>query len=311
MEKYPIHFAPLQGYTEDVYRRIHNELFGGIDSYHTPFVRLEHGAPRSKDLRDVRPEFNAGVNVIPQIIASCAEEMQSLISTLLPLHYERIDVNMGCPFPLQTRHGRGAGLLVNPDKVKEIAEVMRNHPEISFSVKMRLGMENADEWRNIIPILNDLPLHHITIHPRIAKQQYKGEVNMSSFDELLTSTSHRIIYNGDICNLSDINTLESNYGNRISGIMIGRGLLARPSLAHEYTFGEEWDERRLISSILTMHNRLHEHYSRIIPGESQQLGKLRAFWDYLEPTIGRKQWKKIVKAGNMKNYLNAVDAISG
>ena len=51
----PIHFAPLQGYTDDVYRRIHHQLAGGIDTYYTPFVRMEGGGVRSKDMRDIRP----------------------------------------------------------------------------------------------------------------------------------------------------------------------------------------------------------------------------------------------------------------
>lgn len=37
----PIHFAPLQGYTEVFYRNAHAACFGGIDTYYTPFVRLE------------------------------------------------------------------------------------------------------------------------------------------------------------------------------------------------------------------------------------------------------------------------------
>jgi tRNA-dihydrouridine synthase len=34
----PIYFSPLQGYTEDAYRRIHAEFAGGVDVYYTPFV---------------------------------------------------------------------------------------------------------------------------------------------------------------------------------------------------------------------------------------------------------------------------------
>lgn len=44
----PIHFAPLQGYTDDVYRRIHHELMGGIHTYYTPFLRMEGGGVRSR-----------------------------------------------------------------------------------------------------------------------------------------------------------------------------------------------------------------------------------------------------------------------
>ena len=63
-----IHFAPLQGYTDDVYRRLHHQLIGGIATYTTPFLRVEGGGVRSKDLRDVDPEHNQGVLVVPQLI---------------------------------------------------------------------------------------------------------------------------------------------------------------------------------------------------------------------------------------------------
>ena len=35
MQQLPIHFAPLQGYTEAFYRNAHAAVFGGIDTYYT------------------------------------------------------------------------------------------------------------------------------------------------------------------------------------------------------------------------------------------------------------------------------------
>lgn len=298
-----IHFAPIQGYTEDVYRRLHQEIFGGIDVYYTPFIRIEHGEVRSKDMRDVRPQFNEGVNVVPQVIASGADEFERLIATLRPLDYKRIDINMGCPFPLQTRHGRGAGLMANIDKVKEIADVISQNMDLQFSVKMRLGLNGSDNWTKVVEVLNNVPLIHIAVHPRIAAQQYKGELNMRAFEDLLQATKHDIIYNGDIKSVNDIKRIEEAYGEGISGVMIGRGLLSRPSLGAEYKANQPLCSSDLLEKIQLLHSRLLEHYQNIIPGEAQQLNKIRTFWDYMEDTIGRKQWKKIKKSGNMKNYL--------
>lgn len=307
---YKIYFAPLQGYTEDAYRRLHNKYFGGVEAYYTPFVRLEHGELRSKDMRDVRPEFNEGVNIVPQVIANGGEEMSVLVDYLKSLGYNRIDVNAGCPFPLQTRHGRGAGLLVAPDRFEELATVMKKNNDIVFSLKMRLGMDDAYQWKQCIDTINDMPLCHVAMHPRIATQQYKGEVCLSAFDEFLTACKHPVIYNGDLCSTDDIKQLETNYGERLAGVMIGRGLLARPSLAQEYASESTLSPSMLIMKIKQMHEGLLEHYKKVIPGEAQQLMKIRSFWDYMEPTIGRKQWKKIVKAGNMKNYLLKVNELT-
>ena len=135
----PLHFAPLQGYTDDVYRRLHHRLVGGIAAYYTPFVRWEHGGVRSKDLRDIAPEHNEGVPVVPQIIAADADELARLVDVVAGLGYRRIDLKMGCPFPLQARHGRGSGLMALPERAADLFERMRTYPELAFSVKLRLG----------------------------------------------------------------------------------------------------------------------------------------------------------------------------
>lgn len=309
-----IYFAPLQGYTEDVYRRLHHEQIGGVDMYCTPFIRLEHGELRSKDLRDIRPEFNQGVPVMPQVIAKDGQELEILVNALSEFGYTHIDINMGCPFPLQAKHGRGCGILPYPEKVAELMEVVKKHAELTFSVKMRLGYENADDWKKVLPLLNEAPLTHITLHPRVGSQQYKGMVDREAFKAFKEACSHPVIYNGDILTLEDIEQLESEYPD-LAGVMIGRGLLAHPTLAQEYKSkqegkADEWSRKtNVIREIKYLHARMLEHYERTIPGEAQRLSKVRTFWDYMENTLGRKEWKKIEKAGNMKNYLAAVNGL--
>lgn len=303
-----IHFAPLQGYTEDSYRRIHHKVCGGISSYYTPFVRWEHGSVRSKDKRDIRAQFNEGVPVVPQIIASEPDEMQKLIDAVQSEGYTRIDLNMGCPFPLQTRHAHGAGILPHPEKVATLCQIIEKEKQISFSVKMRLGLNSADEWKEILPILNGTPLQHVTLHPRIGAQQYKGMVDMNSFQEFQQQCQHPIIYNGDITTVDDILRIEQQFPT-LSGIMIGRGLLARPTLAMEYANGTALTDAQVTSTLVQMHQLLLEHQQTVIPGEAALLNKIRTFWDYTEPTIGHKAWKKLKKAGNLKNYLATVNWI--
>ena len=303
----PIYFAPLQGYTEDVYRRLHHELFGHVEAYYTPFVRLENGSPRSKDLRDIKPENNVDLPLVVQIIASSAAEVETLLSVVTPLGYKRVDINMGCPFPLQTRHGRGAGLLPHPDVVNGICDIVRRRDDVTFSVKMRLGLASADEWHEIVPILNDTPLTNVVVHPRVASQQYKGTTDMEAFARFVDTCRHPVIYNGDITTPQQIHQLEATYP--IAGVMIGRGLLARPSLAADYQMGVETSHEALISSLKTLHARMLADYERIIPRDSQRLMKVRTMWDFMEETLGRKAWKKVMKAGNMKNYLAAIDQL--
>ena len=304
----PIHFAPLQGYTDDVYRRIHHELMGGIQTYYTPFLRMEGGGVRSKDMRDIRPEFNEGVPVVPQIIVKSMKEFDFLTGIVEEKGYTRVDINMGCPFPLQAKHGRGSGLLAHVDIIEEMAKAIAAKSQLKFSVKMRLGWENANEWRPVLDILNSPPLKQITLHPRIGTQQYKGSVSMEAFEEFYKLCKHPLIYNGDVTSVDDIRKLEEMYP-KLAGVMIGRGLLARPSLALEYASGVElsWEKRR--SLLLDFHDRMKAHYETTANSETQVHSRLRLFWEYMEEELGRKAYKKIMKAGNLKNYLSAVREI--
>ena len=305
----PIHFAPLQGYTEDVYRRAHHHLCGGVARYYTPFMRVEHGEVRRKDVFDMLPQHNEGLPLALQFIASDVREFETLLATAeahwaAPLH---IDLNMGCPFPLQVRHGRGAGLMADVARVEQICAFMAAHTAHTYSVKMRLGVERADEWRDVMPVLAAAPLTHITLHPRVAAQQYGGTPDMEAFSDFLAASPHPVVYNGDIATADDIRRLEERYP-QLAGVMVGRGMLARPTLAREYTQGADCSDADVIAALRSLHDAVYENYSRRIPGEAQLLSKVRTFWDYAEPLLGRKAWKKIHKAGSMKNYLAAIES---
>lgn len=317
----PIHFAPLQGYTDNTYRMIHSKLAGGVDTYYTPFIRWEgfrrreledgrsaKGDMRGKDVRDIEQQNNSGIHLIPQIICGNTDEFNSLSDMVAEQGYNEIDINMGCPAPMQTKLKRGSGILPHPDLVGRIVEEMEKRKDISYSVKMRLGLEGKDEWTALLPILNEAPLHHITLHPRTGRQMYKGEVDMDAFRDFCAECKKPLIYNGDLMTLSDIKSVEGNFPN-LAGIMIGRGLLARPTLAQEYKEGKEWEESKRLQVVKAMHDELLNFCIAKYKVDSQILLHIHSFWEYQETTLPRKTWKKIMKAGSMKNYLAAVREI--
>ena len=97
----PIHFSPLQGYTDAAYRQAHARVFGGVETYYTPFVRMEHGTLRRKDARDVACQANNGIHVIPQFIATPdTDKAEQMAAHLVQEGYAEIDINLGCPFPM-------------------------------------------------------------------------------------------------------------------------------------------------------------------------------------------------------------------
>ena len=305
---YKIEFAPLQGYTDAIYRTIHNKVFGGINSYYSPFIRLEKGEVRQKDIKDILPENNENINLVPQIIVNSNEEFLKLTESVCNLGYKRIDINMGCPFPLQTKKGRGAAILQNTKHLENIVESINSINDIDFSIKMRLGMDSAEDAKGALEIINKAKLHHLTIHPRIAKQQYKGEIDYQTFDYIYQNCLHPIIYNGDILSQEDIYNIINIYP-KIEGIMIGRGLLAKPYLAMELNKTIRLSVSERLSMIMKLHDAIYDHYSSVMQGEHQLLLKMKTFWEYLDEEIGKKPYKAIKKSVNIKKYELAIRLI--
>jgi tRNA-dihydrouridine synthase len=328
-------FAPLQGYTTGIYRKAHAEIFGGVDAYYAPFLRIENGKPREKDLRDLETsntqhpnsEEQTCAKTVPQIIANSVDEFKILTSALIAKGHTEIDFNMGCPFPMQVNRHRGSGLLSDTqtvqaimDEIKKMSSTANGTAPINFSVKMRIGQDSPDEAFALLPILNEAPLAQITLHPRLGKQQYKGAIDFKSFEKFYNECSHPLVYNGDITSVSQICEMEKRYP-KLVGVMIGRGLLARPSLATEYKAGNAdiQDDRKnyavseseFTNKLIRMHQIIFEHACKTYQGDSQILSHVQSFWEYLELNIPKKFFKKIKKAGKLSEYQEAIIELRG
>lgn len=303
-----LYAAPLQGFTEAPWRNAHQEIFGGIDAYYTPFVRIERGEFRNKDLRDIAPENNSVSHLVPQLIASTPAELERLATLFIEQGHKEADLNMGCPFPLIAGKHKGAGILPYPQEVKALLDELVHYPELKFSVKMRLGWESGDEWRLLLPLLNDAPLQRIVLHPRIGKQQYKGEVDGTAFAAFYEECMHPLVYNGDLLTVEDIRRTAEAFP-RLEGIMLGRGLLVNPALAWEYKEGVLLSQRELYIKVENLHARLLEYYEDHLQGDAQLLSKMKPYWEYLLPDADRKLKKAIKKATRRDKYLAAVNAM--
>jgi tRNA-dihydrouridine synthase len=296
----PIHFAPLQGFTESAYRLAHSKFAPGIHTYYSPFLRLEKGDIRTKDLRDLQTEHP--YHLVPQIIVRDVEEFNLLTKAVTELGFKEIDINMGCPYPMQTKSGRGSGILPHPEKVREILDAI-NASNIQFSIKMRLGLTSPEECLQLLPLLNEAPLAHITLHPRIGIQQYKGALDFETFDKFYSECRHPLIFNGDIADIKDIQYIETRYP-KLAGIMIGRGLLANPVLAAQYA---GLPCGTATETLLKIHADIAADYARRLQGNAQILDKIRPFWTYA--ALPKKIRKKIEKSKTFEEYLAAVNEI--
>lgn len=304
-----IYIAPVQGHTDAAWRHFHHNVYGGDNRYFTPFIRCDHGELRKQDIRDYTSELNSGLDLEPQVIFRDMEELEILLENLEKAGADRVNLNMGCPFPLQTGKGRGAGFLGRQEEIDRLAETLGRHDSLSYSVKMRLGYDDPKEWHNVMNVLNSMSLRHVDVHPRVARQQYGGDLHLDEFAEILKESRNPVVFNGEIKTPEDIGSVMSRYAG-LDGVMVARGVLGRPSLAAEYAGGNEWTREERLDKMMKFHRELLDHYTETLCGETQVLSKIKPFWEYAETEIGRKPWKAIKKATNIAKYHSAVAMIS-
>lgn len=303
--------SPLQGFTDFRFRNAFNQCFGGIDTFYAPYIRLNGKLEiKPANQRDILPQNNINIDVIPQIMTNNADEFIYVAKYLQELGYKELNWNLGCPYPMVTNRGLGSGLLSDPSKINTILEKVYRESDIGVSVKMRLGYKSSDEILHVLPILENFPVKSIAIHPRIGKQLYKGDVDLDAFQRCLDYTSHTICYNGNITTVAQFNELTERFP-KISQWMIGRGMIADPFLpAMIKSNSSVYPENRL-SIFSQFHNTLLDEYSQHLFGPSHIITKMCHFWEYFINSFpdSHKGLKKIKKAKSINAYDDAVREI--
>lgn len=229
----PIYFAPMQGITDARFRAQHHKQYGGVAAYYAPFARVEHGRIRDKERKDLLPDRNRGVPTVPQVIVRDRTELAILTRAIENLGWRRIDINIGCPFPMQTHSGRGSGLLPYPDRIADILDFVDSQPNIQYSAKIRLGLTSPQECMQLLPLFNQSALTQITLHPRLGIQQYDGTPDIEAFEQFYLRCQKPLVYNGDLNTVQDIHRILCRFPD-LSAVMIGRGLVQNPALAQSW-----------------------------------------------------------------------------
>ncbi|CAH0335695.1 tRNA-dihydrouridine(16) synthase [Flavobacterium sp. CECT 9288] len=303
--------SPLQGFTDFRFRNAQNKLFGGIDTFYSPYIRLNGKLVIKPSYeRDLLLENNLELEVIPQVITNDAEEFLFVAKYVRELGYKELNWNLGCPYPMVTKSGMGSGLISNTEKINHILERAHNETDILVSMKMRLGYESPQEIIDVLPILDKYPLKNIAIHARLGKQLYKGGVDLDGFQKCIDTTKHKLYYNGDITSVAKFHEMQERYPS-IDHWMIGRGLISDPFLpsmiknnTHEYPTNK-------MEVLNAFHDTLYAIYSESLSGQAHILLKMYHLWEYFSDTFANphKVLKKIKKAQSIRNYEAAVAEI--
>lgn len=303
--------SPLQGFTDFRFRNAINQYFGGIDTYYSPYIRLNGKMEiKASYQRDLLPENNSDIEVIPQVITNDPDEFLFVAKYVQELGYKELNWNLGCPYPMVTKSGMGSGLICNTQKINAVLDKAHSESDIIVSMKMRLGYDNAQEILDVFPILDTYPLKNIAIHARLGKQLYKGGVHLDDFQKCIENTKHKLYYNGDITSVTKFREMQERFPS-IDHWMIGRGLIADPflpSMIKKDTTEYPDNKMELFSAF---HDTLYEGYSQSLSGPAHILLKMHHLWEYFSVIFSNphKVMKKIKKTKNIRNYEIAVKEI--
>lgn len=295
-----LYCAPLQGFTDCVWRNTHAEVFGEhIDIYYAPFMRIVNGVIPSRDIKDIIPENNT-THIQPQIIACKPEDAVRMALVIKKYCYHSVDINLGCPHPPIAQKKKGSGILRYPADCEALLKALSEIQGLSFTIKMRLGYDEPTQWRDILPLFEIISPKEIVVHPRIGKDLYSGEINFEQFLTFYRECPYPLIYNGDLHNREQILRLKEKCPG-LTGVMVGRTLVSYPDF---------FEAKYSTAKLRLFHDLLFERYShKLLGGEHQLLMKMKTLWGMMLPYTDKKSRKLIKKSSSIHSYQIAVNSL--
>ena len=292
--------APLEGITTFVFRNAHHRMFGGADRYFMPFFSpaAEH-LLTARERRDLDPAHNQAPGLVPQVMTRRAEDFLWAAEQVRDMGYTEVNLNLGCPSGTVAAKGKGSGFLARPEELDRFFEEVFAKAELPVSVKTRLGIRDPEEFWPLLEIFNRYPIAELTIHPRVQKEFYRGEVHRDIFAQALKKSRNPVCYNGDLVTVEDCDALESAFP-QLDSVMIGRGVAADPALLRKRRGGPAATREELQAFT----RELYEGYCRAYGQAGPAAQRMKELWFYLIHLFegGEKQAKAMRRLKFPREY---------
>ncbi len=289
------YFAPMEGLTDSIYRRLHHKYFSGVDRYYMPFLSPTiHRALTHKEDRELPMADSVGFCAVPQILTKVSGDFLWAAGVCRDRGYKEVNLNLGCPSGTVVSKGKGSGMLRDVGALDAFLEEIFTASPLPISVKTRLGMENAEEFPAILEVYNRYPIQELILHPRVRKQFYNGSASMDWFDYAVKTSKNPLCYNGDILSLSQVDTLQVRYP-RLESVMIGRGLIEDPGMLCGGT------NAAALEGFMT---ELLEVYEVEFGSSRNAIFRLKENWGFLHTRFegSEKLWKRLRKTTDAAEF---------
>jgi tRNA-dihydrouridine synthase len=227
---------------------------------------------------------------IPQVLTKVPEDFLWAAQIMKDRGYTEVNLNLGCPSGTVTAKGKGSGMLRNLEELERFLDAIFAAAPLPISVKTRLGFEEPEEFPRLLEIYNQYPIVELTVHPRVRKQFYSGDVDMEQFRYAASNSKNPLCYNGDIVSLADAERMET-----VDAVMIGRGLIANPGMVTGGTDGQ------VLESFC---DELLESYLVAFGGSRNAMFRLKENWGFLIQRFegSEKLWKRLRKTTDLAEY---------
>ncbi|GAA0108186.1 tRNA-dihydrouridine synthase family protein [Clostridium tertium] len=301
------YLAPMEGITGFIYRNTYKKFFDNIDKYFTPFiVPTSSKSFKTKELRDILPENNKGMNIVPQILTNDSDGFITTARKLQQLGYSEINLNLGCPSGTVVSKNRGSGFLAKREELDKFLDEIYKIDDMKISIKTRIGKDSSEEFYELIKIYNKYPLEELIIHPRTREDFYGNKPNLEVFKDALTLSNSPVCYNGDIFTLDDYNKLSKEF-SELNTIMLGRGVLANPGLINEIRNNANLNKEVLKK----FHDEIFNDYRNVFKDDKIAIYRMKELWGYMIYIFSdnKKYAKKIKKSQKVDDYNEVVASL--
>lgn len=173
------YLAPMEGITTYIYRNAYARYFGHVDKYFTPFLASKK--LNAKEIRDILPENNKGIELVPQILTNRVDDFLAIADKIASYGYQTVNLNLGCPSGTVTAKNRGAGFLGVPQNLDAFLYEIYEKCPLRISIKTRLGVSDLEEWDALLDIYAKYPVEELIIHTRLQKEFYAGRTHPEAF----------------------------------------------------------------------------------------------------------------------------------
>ena len=298
-----IDYAPLEGITDSIYRKLHHTYFSGIHRYYMPFLSpTVHRTLTHKEDRELPPADSVPFTAVPQILTKDADAFLWAAEQCALRGYKEVNLNIGCPSGTVVAKGKGAGMLSDLDTLDRFLDEICQKSPLPVSVKTRVGVNDTDALPRLIDIFNAHPIRELIVHPRTRKDFYTGPIRQDSFRYVLDHYKGPLCYNGDITSPAQAEEVLSRCP-AVQHLMVGRGLIADPGM---FTPGGTKAD-----TLHRFHDHLLEEYSVAFGSARNAMFRMKENWHYFGPRFqgGEKLLKQLRKTTDLSQFRSITTQI--